>query len=867
MVMKNVLLLLVAGLILAAKGLAQRPSNVKSVRYANIDRNETYTLDSVLVISDVKFRDKDSTRWLLGDHYRREWITPVKVPVVRLDTLYGGVSVKKEGGGKQTRSLQLYADKSGKEYVIRSIEKYPERALPPEFAGTIAAELLKDQISSAHPFAPPVAAALAQAAGIYHTNPRMVFIPHSDRLKEFDSLFGNQFYMLEERPRGAWQDEASFGYSANIISTEKLRERLMKSAAIKVDEAAFLRARLLDILIGDWDRHEDQWTWAEAGEGTSVLFRPVPKDRDQAFANLDGVLPWIGRRKWAFRRGQHFDYDIPDVKGLMWQGRNLDHLLLTGLDWSDWEREIQFVQSRWNDAVLEAAVRELPPELYPISGGVIKAKMISRRDNLHRYARTWYEALASEVEWHGTSKPDRFVVAALDDTTFRVTLYSDRDGSWVPVKERTFHTAQTKEVRLFGLEGDDEFSATGPASIKGRIRWIGGNGQNHYSDSRESRPAKTIHVYDSSLRLPEGQLRLHKRYDSLTHQYQYGRFDYHLLRPVLLPGYNPDDGVFIGGGIEFRKHEWGHDRFAQQHFIGANYAFRTGAYNFWYDAIFNKVIGAWDLLLQGELNQPNYVRNFYGLGNNTVLESKGKSFNRVRVKQGSVRTGVQRTLAQKHIFSLLAELESNRVENLDKRFVSVTNPALDSSQFERHNWWGGRAGYTFTTIDHPLFPTKGVIGNVTSRYLFAGNKPDDFFNQEASFSFFLPLGGTVFASRVGGATLWGAPQFFQYNQLSGLENLRGYRRSRFAGKSMVYNNNEWRIPLTDIKTYLLVGRLGLTLFVDHGRVWMPGEKSDRWHWGYGGGVWMLPFGRVSFSAYYGISKEDQVLTVKSGFFF
>ena len=863
--MKNTLLLLTLLLLLTTEGLAQQPSNVKNSPYANIDRAATYTQDSVLVISDIDFRRKDTNRWLLGDHYRREWITPVKVPVVRLDTLFGGVTAKKEGGGMQTRSLQLEVDSTDKEYVIRSIEKYPERALPPEFAGTLAAEFLKDQISSAHPFAPPVVAALAEAAGIYHTNPRMVYIPRSERLKEFDSLYGNQFYMLEERARGNWQEAPTFGHSTNIISTEKFLEGLKESPAAKVDEAAFLRARLLDLLVGDWDRHEDQWNWAEVKEDTGTVFRPIPKDRDQAFANLDGVLPWIGRRKWAFRKGQHFDYAIPDIKGLMWQGRNLDRLLLTGLEWADWEREVGDLQSRWSDAVLEDAVRKLPPELYPISGPIMREKMISRRNDLLRHARDYYEALAKEVEWHGTEAPDRFVVSGGEDTAFRVVHYSHRDGTWIPVKERAFQPGETREVRLFGLGGADEFVAEGTPPA--RVRWIGGDGGDQYLNNGEGGKGRAIHVYDTSFRNSEGRLRMHRRYDSLTHQYQYGRFDYNLLRPVLLPGYNPDDGVYIGGGAEFRRRKWGHEEFSQQHFIGANYAFRTGAYNFWYEAIFNKAIGAWDVLFQGRLNQPNYVLNFYGLGNNTELVSKSRTFNRVRISQGIVRTGLQRTINGRHTISLLGELESNRVESLDKRFVSATNPALDSSQFKRYNWLGGTAAYTFSSINRPLFPTKGVIWNNTSRYLYTARGSYDFFNQEASFSFFLPLGKTVFASRIGGATLWGEPQFFQYNQLSGLENLRGYRRGRFTGKSMVYNNNEWRIPLTDFSTYLVAGRLGLTLFADNGRVWMPDEDSDRWHWGYGGGIWILPFGRVAFSAHYGISKEDKVLTVRSGFLF
>jgi hemolysin activation/secretion protein len=125
----------------------------------------------------------------------------------------------------------------------------------------------------------------------------------------------------------------------------------------------------------------------------------------------------------------------------------------------------------------------------------------------------------------------------------------------------------------------------------------------------------------------------------------------------------------------------------------------------------------------------------------------------------------------------------------------------------------------------------------------------------------------VFGARLGGATLWGNPQFFQYNQLSGLENLRGYRRGRFAGKTIVYNNTELRIPLTQLHGALFSGKLGLTAFCDNGRVWVPGEESNKWHWGYGGGVWFAPFNRMAFSANMGFSKEDHVLSVKTGFFF
>ena len=38
------------------------------------------------------------------------------------------------------------------------------------------------------------------------------------------------------------------------------------------------------MLIGDWDRHQDQWRWIEFKENGKKVYRPMPRDRDQAFS-------------------------------------------------------------------------------------------------------------------------------------------------------------------------------------------------------------------------------------------------------------------------------------------------------------------------------------------------------------------------------------------------------------------------------------------------------------------------------------------------------------------------------------------------------------------------------------------------------
>lgn len=845
---------------------AQTPS-VDTAQIANINRKVQFDSDSVYVVADPAFIKVPTKRWLLGDHYRREWITPVRVPVVRLDTLHGGMTIKKEGGGKQTKSLQLAA-KDEKEYAIRTVEKFPERALPPELAGTVAADFVKDQISSANPYAPLVVAHLAKAAQIYHSNPQFVFVKSSPALGEYDTAFGNQFYLMEERPQGNWEGTPLFGNADKIFGTDKMMEALRKSRH-KVDSRSFLRARLFDILIGDWDRHEDQWTWATIKTDSMNLMYPIPKDRDQAFAKLDGVIPWIGTRKWALRRAQYFKKEIKDLKGLVWSGRNIDRLLLVDITWPEWAEEASTLQNLISDAVIAQSIAQLPAAIAALSGKEIGQKLIKRRNELLKYAQHYYRILTKEVEWTGTDNKDRFIISRASDSSFAVKHYAFDKEDFILKKEKTFLSEETKELRLYGLAGDDAFEVDSSVRTKTKIRFIGGHGSNSYTGTADKKLAH-IYAYDTALKGNNEVRKLFKvryRRDTLTQRYIYGDYTYNVLAPLILPGFNPDDGLYLGGGINYKKYKWGKPGIAVQHRLGANYAFNTGAYNFVYEGFFGRAIGRWNLLTNLYLNQPDYVLNFYGLGNNTDLIKKDRIYNRVRVEQFIAQAGLQRFLGIKHSLSLMGEFLSTKVQNSDSRFVSVTNPALDSSDFKRVHWAGATASYIFSTRNNTFFPTKGVALETAVRHLYSPSRSNSFTNYSAAFSWYVSLGKIVWASRVGGATLNGQPQFFQYNQLSGLTNLRGYRRSRFSGESMVYNNNELRIPIANLNGYLLRGKFGLTLFSDNGRVWIDNEDSDKWHAGYGGGIWIVPFQRISFTANYGMSAEDKVLYVKAGFLF
>ena len=91
----------------------------------------------------------------------------------------------------------------------------------------------------------------------------------------------------------------NYGGAKESINTPELIAKLKKNHKHTVDSEHVLRSRLFDLLIGDWDRHDDQWRWGvydDPERPNSKLYRAIPRDRDQAFFKNDGFLNYLASR-------------------------------------------------------------------------------------------------------------------------------------------------------------------------------------------------------------------------------------------------------------------------------------------------------------------------------------------------------------------------------------------------------------------------------------------------------------------------------------------------------------------------------------------------------------------------------------------
>lgn len=829
-------------------------------------QNLTDTSSFVKIKASDNYNKSKFYKLFWGEHYRKEWNTPVTVKQVMLDTMRGGLTAYQTGGSRQTKSIRV-TDKNRREYAFRSVDKSFGGALPPIALGTFIENLANDQVTISHPYSALVVAPLAEAAKIYHANPELVYVPKQDALGKFNDTTGNILYTFEQRPDENWETAANFGNSKKIVSTEKMLEKILEDNDNKVDQKAFVKARLFDIFIGDWGRHDDQWRWATFKDGKKTTYVPIPRDRDNAFTKFDGVLLNTFIRAAGAYHLQTFDYKLKNTNDFNFPARNLDHHLLNEVTKEDWVAIATELKANLTDEVIDNAVKKFPPEVYPISGPTIAAKLKSRREYLPEWAATYFKFLNVDVEITGTGDDEKFEVIRLSDTETEVNIYKIKDNEDTkkkPFFHRVFKNNQTNEIRLYGIEGNDVYLVKGNVKKSIKIRLIGGHDKDNYTDESVVKgPSHKTKIYDN----PGNDIIKNKETavitssDSLINRYEYKYFEYSRKRRAPLVFFDQNDRLFVGLAFLTSKQKWRKDPFANTQYFDVKYSISQKGFSTTYKSVFKELIGKWDLRNYANYDQIRW-NNFYGLGNNSALNSKDRDFYRVRSEEYSGNVNLDRVLQNRHKFTLGVGYSSYRIISDTARFLvkssSIVTPAMRSNE----EFAAVNASYVFQTLNDSILPTKGLSFKVSGDYIDnIGRSQNNVAHYTAETNFFIPISKKFSLKlRAGGATLSGDPQFYQYNKIGGSETLRGHQRDRYQGKSTAFNQNELRF-ITNFRSKIFNGKIGIFALYDQGRVWLEGENSNKLQSAYGGGVILSPFNRLSLTAAFAASDEDSNIHV------
>ncbi len=807
-------------------------------------------------------------RFMMGNTYRNIWAAPVTLPVFDIGKEKGGLTIIKRGGGMQTHSVRL-KDKNGREYVLRSVNKYVENALPPNLRNTIAVKPLQDAISASNPFAALTIPVLADAAGVMHTHPKLFWVPDDPRLGIYRKELANGVFLFEERPAGNWSDMASFGFSPKIVSTAKVIKKTEEDHKHQVDQKAVVRARLFDMFVNDWDRHDDQWRWASFKKNGKTIYRPIPRDRDQVYFVNEGFVMGLTKHFWPTRKFQGFGSSIKDIKGLMYNARYFDRSFMTEPDLNSWLSIASQIKNRETDTVIHRAIKQMPENIYDSVGQEIENKLKARRERLPFYARQYYLILSKKVDVVGTNKRELFDVQRRKNGNTQVEVFGLSGKSNKPkslLYQREFKYTETKEIRLYGLAGKDVFHVTGTGKKGITVRIIGGKGNDSIVDQSKVKglTKKTI-VYDRKDKANEivgnGETRLQLSKNKAVNAYNRKQFKYNRIMPIIWAGYNIDDGVFLGGGVKINRYNF-RDSTIQK--IKGNLAFQTGAFALSYEGLFSAFSPFFDLLLKADLSFPRNVDNFFGLGNETPKITDDKKYYRVRYKYARLNPMLHRTVNQSFSYGLGAFYQYFMVTDTAGRFIGeIYKQLLDSTAYLSHHYVGLRVNFLLDTRNNPIIPHRGVKWEAEGRaYYSLDSYGKNFVKLRSDISFYLSFRKdprVVFAFRFGGAANFGHYEFFHTNFLGGKTNLRGFRSNRFAGDIAAYQNTEIRLKIGNIKSYVLNGQWGVAMFNDIGRVWVKNENSSRWHDGYGLGVWLIPFNFTALTLTYSRSNEDRLV--------
>lgn len=799
---------------------------------------EAVAQDSATVVADPDLGKGSLRRWVLGNHYRDLWTTPIRVPVLDLSREGRGLTPLRRGGGLQTRSLRFRGN-DGKQYVFRALEKDPTRVLPEELRETFAADIVRDQMSAMHPAAALVVPPLLSAVGVLHTTPRLVVMPDDPRLGEFRAEFATNLGTLEERPVEGDDDSPGFAGARRLLDTPDLIKELRDRPWVKVDGKAFLTARLVDLYLGDWDRHEDQWRWALVGDGDQERYLPIPRDRDQAFARYDGFALDLARMVTP----QLINYgpEYADPEAMTWNGRNLDRRLLVELDWEAWADAARAVQGAITDAVIDDALSRLPAEYRERDGARMREAMVRRRDGLRAAAERTYRFLARQVRIEAGDHDDLATVNRLGDGSTELTLARRNGTTWF---RRAFDPRETEDITLNLREGDDRLVIRGEG--KGPLlRVVGWAGSDTLADSSRARNARFYDVGKGTV--ATGRSVDHRPYvqpadTSLTALPERDWGSRVLGAPVFFA--SSDLGFTIGYnwtrlGYGFRRQPWASS-------IGVN-----GTWAFGRAAGRLTVSTKWKLT-----NRPTYVTvdgiasgieslQFYGFGNNTSGEGP-TSFYRVRRSEYGGGLGLGWGLESRSRFRIGVRARQSITDPDAQKDPNAPIVVQDPYGVGDFGYAGFVAGYEWDSRDLPQLPTRGLRVVID-----AGGFPLTWANGEGGFGsagiaaagFVSPGKQTALTLvfRGGGRIALGDYPWFEAAYLGGIRSLRGFPANRFAGDAAVYGSAEARLRLAH--TFIVVpGELGVFGLTDVGRVFLdedPTETGDavRWHSDFGGGLY------------------------------
>jgi hypothetical protein len=831
--------------------------------------SSTVTPAARTVVIGPRYQKGALQRWLWGADYRDLYATPVALPLLDLRAHAGGLRPTATLGQGETRSLALKGA-DGRLYTFRPVLKDPGARLPAELRETLPRRWLIEQRASAHPAGHVVVPALLQAAGILHSEPRLVVMPDDPVLGAFRAEFKDAVGDIEE-----WTGSPGFGGTIETIDGDEMWRRLRASPDEGVDSRAYLKARLIDHLVGDWDRDLKQWRWGRLPG--KARWQPIPEDRDEAFVRFEGVFTWFLRPQLPLL--VKFGPEHSDPDGLTYDSWDVDRRILADLEWRAWDEVARELRERLTDDVIERAVRRQPPEFLAKDGERMIAVLKSRREGLLAHAKRYYGYVGEKVDVFCTDAPELVEARRLDDGGLELRV-SRRKADGAPAGEpffrRRFEPGATDEVRVYLHGGDDRVLVTGGPRRGTLLRVVGADGADVLDDSAGG--GTRFSGSGTSHRVAAGP---GTRWDRRPYtppppacgaEWVPARDFGRVTAPLLQISGGTDLGALIGGSLDtvgygFRKDPW-----ADEQSLKVVYATDAASVRGTYLGQFRFENSSFRIGVAA-LGSGIETGHFFGSGNATTYEGSQDAY-QIEQDRFELEAGLIYGPSDRLELSLGPVVRFDRTEPGDNPVLGAA-PVYGEGNFTQA---GLSARVRFDATGGLSLPRTGVLLTGTARYYPAladvAESYGGFYGDVRGYLSTPGVKGLTLAVRAGGQKVFGAHPFFDSAFIGGQtpfglfepgggSSVRGLPPQRYAGDGSLYGGAELYLPILGA-TLFVPGHVGVMGFFDVGRVWQEGESSNRWHHGSGGGLFFSTPGRhaiVSLQA--GASESDTAFYLRT----
>lgn len=856
------------------------------------------------VVAGEQYEADGIVRMLAGGNWRDLWMTPVRVPVLDLDTTAGGLTPERTGG-RQSKTLH-FEGADGRVYIFRSVNKFLHgEALPVALRHTPVGDVVQDQISALMPAAGLLVGPLYEAAGLLHPWPTLVVLPDDPALGEFREEYAGLLGQFEENPQEGPDDTPGFAGSSKLVGVDKFLERMDETSEHRPDAAEYLAARLIQFMVADTDRGGDQWRFADFPNpaGAGRLWRPVARDHDFAFMHPEGL---IGQAALiAYPKLSRFDETFESLRTLTFMTRGMDRRLLVELSRERWDSVVTALQTQLTDDVLRASAERLPQEWQPYAADAVFAGLQARRNDLGSIAAEFFHMVSYEADVHATAENELAEIERLADGSVDVRLYGPAaaaerpvaavspsppvngvqySGDAVPYFQRRFLPHETREIRLYMLGGDDDVRVSGNAEESIRVRVIGGGGNDVLVDESSvagggwATTFYTAHGNDRVVRGPdtrvddrtfdemlpgrpldlvavapdpdeseaEGEARA--EVDVTLQEDVADR----LLRPTVrdwgrTSGFGPaadfrsGPGFLIGGGAQFTRYGFRREEYKYHGSAQALYSVDTGGFGLELFGDYRRENSPMGVSLAASATQYETFR-FYGYGNDTE-QPEGVS-PRVYRDHVTLRPAVYWETPGNY-FGVGPIFRYGNPNYDDGSPIALLQPAGADPYAQA----GAAAELRFERGMHQGAEAHGyALEARATAYPALLDVGEAFGSTLAVARAWVPLGRPFLALRAGGQMLWGGFPVHEAAFLGGRTSLRGYETDRFAGDASLFGSTELHVPIATMEI-LVRGELGIFGLADAGRVFVDGASPGGWHTSVGGGTWFSTMGHTLSLAY------------------